>query len=80
MNETVAQRLRTIAELLATHDASDTTRRDVEARLDEVARVVARDPLRPRWYDVDATDRDASRAYHEEFGRCAVPRTSSRHR
>jgi acyl-coenzyme A thioesterase PaaI-like protein len=68
MNEMVAQRLRTIAELLATHDASDTTRRDVEARLDEVARILARDPLRTRWYDVDATDRDASRAYHEEFG------------
>ena len=68
MNETVAQRLRTIAELLATHDASDATQRDIEARLDEVAGILARDPLRPRWYDIDATDRDASRAYHEEFG------------
>ena len=68
MNETVAQRLRTIAELLATHDASDATQRDIEARLDEVAGILARDPLRPRWYDVDATDRDASRTYHEEFG------------
>ena len=44
------------------------TQRDIEARLDEVARILARDPLRPRWYDIDATDRDASCAYHEEFG------------
>jgi acyl-coenzyme A thioesterase PaaI-like protein len=68
MNEAVAQRLRALAELLATHDASDATHRDIETRLDEVALVLAREPARPRWYDVDATDRDASRAYHEEFG------------
>jgi len=68
MNESVAQRLRVVAELLATRDASDAAQRDIVARLDDVALVLAREPSRPRWYDIDATDRDASRAYHEEFG------------
>lgn len=68
MNETVARRLRVIAELLATRDASDAARRDVVARLDEAVLALEREPTRPRWYDTDATDLDASRAYHEEFG------------
>jgi acyl-coenzyme A thioesterase PaaI-like protein len=68
VNETVARRLRAVAELLATRDASDATRSDIVARLDEAVVALEREPLRPRWYDVDASDRDASRAYHEEFG------------
>ena len=54
--------------MLATRDASDATWRDVVARLDEVVLALEREPPRPRWYDVDATDLDASRTYHEEFG------------
>ena len=68
MNETVARRVRVLAELLATRDASDAACRDVVSRLDEVVVMLEREPPRPRWYDVDATDLDASRAYHEEFG------------
>jgi acyl-coenzyme A thioesterase PaaI-like protein len=68
MNEMVARRLRAVAELLATREASDATCSDVVARLDEVVLALEHEPERPRWYDVDATDRDASRAYHEEFG------------
>ena len=68
MNEAVAQRLRVVAELLATRDASDAACNDVVARLDDAVLALEREPPRPRWYDVDATDLDASRAYHEEFG------------
>ena len=68
MNEAVAQRLRVIAELLATRAASDGAGRDVVSQLDEVVRTLEREPTRPRWYDVDATNLDASRTYHEEFG------------
>jgi acyl-coenzyme A thioesterase PaaI-like protein len=68
VNESVVRRLRAVAALLATRDASDALRSDVVARLDEVVSALEREPLRPRWYEIDATDRNASRLYHEDFG------------
>jgi len=68
VNEPVAQRLRTIGALLATRHASDATCAEAVARLDGVVLALEREPLRPSWYDIDATDRNASRTYHEEFG------------
>jgi acyl-coenzyme A thioesterase PaaI-like protein len=65
---TVATRLRRIAELLAGRDASDGACDRAAAQLDEVTQVLEREPERPRWYDVDPSDRGASRAYHETFG------------
>jgi acyl-coenzyme A thioesterase PaaI-like protein len=64
----VAAELRAIAELLATHDPSDATLADVTARLAAVRTELDLTPARPRWYEVDPSDRDASRAYHDEFG------------
>ena len=64
----LAQELRALAELLATRDVDDATLATLTARLAEVRAALDGQPKRPRWYEVDPADRDASRAYHDEFG------------
>jgi acyl-coenzyme A thioesterase PaaI-like protein len=64
----VAAELRAIAELLATRDVDDDTLTVSRAHLDAVRATLEGAPVRPRWYDVNPSDRDASRAYHDEFG------------
>jgi acyl-coenzyme A thioesterase PaaI-like protein len=64
----VAAELRAIAALLATHDVDDAMLADATVRLAAVRAELDAAPARPRWYEVDPSDRDASRAYHDEFG------------
>jgi acyl-coenzyme A thioesterase PaaI-like protein len=64
----VAAELRAIAELLATRDVDDDTLTVTRAHLDAIRTTLEGSPARPRWYEVDPSDRDASRAYHDEFG------------
>jgi len=64
----LASELRALAELVATRDVDDTARSEATARLAEIRATLDRAPVRPRWYEVDASDREASRAYHDEFG------------
>jgi hypothetical protein len=64
----VAAELRAIAELLATRDVDDDTLTVAAAHLDAIRATLDGSPVRPRWYEVDPSDRDASRAYHDEFG------------
>ena len=63
-----AAELRAIAELLATRELDAATRASIATRLAEVRATLDGLPVRPRWYDVDAADREASRAYHDEHG------------
>ena len=64
----VAAELRALAELLATRDVDDDTLTVTRAHLDALRTTLDVLPVRPRWYEVDPNDRDASRAYHDEFG------------
>ena len=71
MNESargVAADLRAIAELLGTREADDALLDETHARLAELRAALDAAPARPRWYDVDPSDREASRAFHDEFG------------
>ena len=71
MSETaraVAAELRALGELLATRDLDDATLADATARLAAVRAALDDLPVQPRWYELDPTDREASRAYHDEFG------------
>jgi len=63
-----AAELRAIAELLATRETDDDTLTVAGAHLDAVRATLDALPTRPRWYEVDPSDREASRAYHDEFG------------
>jgi acyl-coenzyme A thioesterase PaaI-like protein len=60
--------LRALAALLATRDVPPDTLDDVAARLAVILAELDAHPVRPRWYEVDPADRDASRAYHDQFG------------
>jgi len=64
----VAAQLRAIAALLATRELDDDTLTVATAHLDAIRATLDELPTRPRWYEVDASDRGASRAYHDEFG------------
>ena len=64
----VAAELRAIVALLATRELDDDTLTVSRAHLDAIRATLDNLPVRPRWYEVDASDRDASRAYHDEFG------------
>jgi len=68
VNQSASDALRAIAELLATRDLDDETRAETAARLTEIRAALEAASVRPRWYEVDAADREASRAYHDEFG------------
>ena len=63
-----AAELRAIAELLATRDIDDDTLTVTRAHLDALRATLEDASARPRWYEIDPSDRDASRAYHDEFG------------
>jgi len=64
----VAAEVRALAELLATRDVDDATRAATTERLTALRDTLATRPSRPRWYEVDPSDRGASRAYHDELG------------
>jgi len=64
----VAAELRAIAELLATRELDDDTLTVTRAHLDAVRATLHDLPTRPRWYEIDPSDRALSRAHHDEFG------------
>ena len=71
MNESargVAAALRALGDLLATRDVDDDTFTVTRAHLDALRTTLEGTSELPRWYEVDASDRDASRMYHDEFG------------
>lgn len=68
----VGVQLRTLGELLATQDPPAEILNEVAAQLLTAATLLAAQPRRPRWYELEADGPDAarelSRAYHDELG------------